>query len=70
MSENNAAKGTMTSMQYEVIRAVLVRGCPAIADDLISGINALIQENVELKKQLVDAKKQDSVKDDKKKETK
>lgn len=70
MSKKNAPVVTLTSMQYEVIRAVLVRGCPAIADDLMSGINALIQENVELKKQLVDVKKQDNVEDDKKKETK
>ncbi len=41
----------LNSMQYEVVKAVLLRGCPALADDLIAGINGLIQENVELKKQ-------------------
>lgn len=42
----------LNSMQYEVIKAVLLRGCPALADDLLAGINGLIQENVELKKQV------------------
>lgn len=41
----------LNSTQYEVIKAVLLRGCPALADDLIAGINWLIQENAELKKQ-------------------
>lgn len=43
---------SLNDLQYEVIKAVLVRGCPALADDLLMGINGLIQENRELKKQL------------------
>ena len=42
----------LNDLQYEVIKAVLVRGCPALADDLLTGINGLIQENAELKKKL------------------
>lgn len=42
----------LNDLQYEVIKAVLVRGCPALADDLLMGINGLIQENTELKKKL------------------
>lgn len=42
----------LNNLQYEVIKAVLLRGCPALADDLLMGINGLIQENAELKKQL------------------
>ena len=42
----------LNDLQYEVVKAVLMRGCPALADDLLMGINGLIQENEELKKQL------------------
>jgi hypothetical protein len=42
----------LNDLQYEVVKAVLMRGCPALADDLLMGINGLIQENTELKKQL------------------
>ena len=42
----------LNDLQYEVVKAVLMRGCPALADDLLMGINGLIQENAELKKQL------------------
>lgn len=42
----------LNELQYEVIKAVLVRGCPVLADDLLMGINGLMQENAELKKKL------------------
>lgn len=52
MSSKKVTITPLNNMQYEVIKAVLLRGCPALADDLLAGINGLIQENVELKKQL------------------
>lgn len=52
MSSKKKIIQPLNDMQYEVIKAVLVRGCPALADDLLMGINGLIQENAELKKQL------------------
>ena len=52
MSSKKKIVQPLNDLQYEVIKAVLVRGCPALADDLLMGINGLIQENAELKKQL------------------
>lgn len=52
MSSKKVTITPLNNLQYEVIKAVLFRGCPALADDLLAGINGLIQENVELKKQL------------------
>ena len=52
MSSKKKIVQPLNDLQYEVIKAVLVRGCPALADDLLTGINGLIQENAELKKQL------------------
>lgn len=52
MSSKKKIIQPLNDLQYEVIKAVLVRGCPALADDLLTGINGLIQENTELKKKL------------------
>lgn len=52
MSSKKKIIKPLNDLQYEVIKAVLMRGCPALADDLLMGINGLIQENAELKKQL------------------
>ena len=52
MSSKKKIIQPLNDLQYEVIKAVLVRGCPALADDLLTGINGLIQENAELKKKL------------------
>ena len=52
MSSKKKIVQPLNDLQYEVIKAVLMRGCPALADDLLIGINGLIQENAELKKQL------------------
>lgn len=52
MSSKKKIIQPLNDLQYEVIKAVLVRGCPALADDLLMGINGLIQENAELKKKL------------------
>ena len=52
MSSKKKIIQPLNDLQYEVIKAVLVRGCPALADDLLMGINGLIQENTELKKKL------------------
>lgn len=52
MSSKKKIVQPLNDLQYEVIKAVLVRGCPALADDLLMGINGLIQENAELKNQL------------------
>lgn len=52
MSSKKKIIQPLNDLQYEVIKAVLMRGCPALADDLLMGINGLIQENAELKKQL------------------
>ena len=52
MSSKKKIVQPLNDLQYEVIKAVLVRGCPALADDLLMGINGLIQENAELKKKL------------------
>ena len=52
MSSKKKIIKPLNDLQYEVIKAVLMRGCPALADDLLIGINGLIQENAELKKQL------------------
>lgn len=52
MSSKKVMITPLNNMQYEVIKAVLLRGCPALADDLLAGINGLIQENAELKKQV------------------
>ena len=52
MSSKKKIIQPLNDLQYEVVKAVLMRGCPALADDLLMGINGLIQENAELKKQL------------------
>ena len=52
MSSKKKIIQPLNNLQYEVVKAVLMRGCPALADDLLMGINGLIQENAELKKQL------------------
>ena len=52
MSSKKKIIQPLNDLQYEVVKAVLMRGCPALADDLLMGINGLIQENTELKKQL------------------
>lgn len=52
MSSKKKIIQPLNDLQYEVIKAVLMRGCPALADDLLMGINGLIQENTQLKKQL------------------
>ena len=52
MSSKKKIIQPLNDLQYEVVKAVLMRGCPALADDLLMGINGLIQENAELKKKL------------------
>ena len=52
MSSKKKIIQPLNDLQYEVVKAVLMRGCPALADDLLMGINGLIQENTELKKKL------------------
>lgn len=55
----------MTQEQYNIIVKVLQNGAPALAEELINGINNLIKENAALK---VESQKQENVEEKEKEE--